>query len=128
MKTLSTILIAGTLVSSVVMMGNKGGFNILGSETEHLDRAEEAHLPKDRILDAEVEINFNELFHIEKEMDLALDEIEYLVLEEEMEIEFDEVDEVLEPELDINFDEFIHVEDEVVLTMDEIEYVEMETE
>ncbi len=126
MKTFSTIFITGTIISSFMIMGNKEEFNIGGFDVDRPHQIVETQNPEEDLFNPELEINFDKLFLLEKEMELTLDQIEYIELEEEVIIE--ENEDIIEPELILNYDKLFQIEDEVVLTLDEIDYLEMEDE
>ncbi|NAS11480.1 hypothetical protein [Poritiphilus flavus] len=126
MKTLSTIFISGTIISSLMFIGNKEKFNINTLETERQASVIQMTDPEDEIFNPDLDINFDELFCMEEVVHLSLDEIEYL--EEDEEIRLDVPEEIIEAELEIDFSQLIQQEEVIELTLDEIEYLEVEEE
>ncbi|WP_299535693.1 hypothetical protein [Ulvibacterium sp.] len=126
MKTFSTIFITGTIIGSIMIMGNEPDFNRGLSEVDPSFELTEVNATEEDIFDSELDIDFDKLFPPEPEMELSLDQIEYLELDEEIQLDFSA--EMNEPEFHINYDQLFPVEDEIILTLDEIEYLEIEDE
>ena len=123
MKTFSTIFVTGTIISSIMMMVNKNDFKVddFNTPTENVQVV--SIDPENEIPKPELDINFDELFLISKEIELTLDQIEYLEVEEDEQLENYNVPDM---DIDINFDQLFQVEDEEDLNLDEIEYMELE--
>lgn len=106
-----------------MMMGNKNDFKVddFNTPTENVQVVNID--PENEIPKPELDINFDELFLISKEIELTLDQIEYLEVEEDEQLENYNVPDL---DIDINFDQLFQVEDEEDLNLDEIEYMELE--
>ena len=83
MKTLSTIFISGTIISSIMVMGNKDEYNFLQHENESYQSELENTDPEEDIFNPELEIDYDQLFLMEEVKELTLDEIEFIEIHEE---------------------------------------------